>query len=534
MSPTLRKLREALDLFTKLTANKTSAWRYSTEKVVKLFTVLDELAGDERYRKPLCPAFKPRLAELQENVAYYISMPVGDFAARKKALRKASDLAADIEKSLVIHEGLQPPERILLVALMQHFRNLFDHTVRCYCDAAQRYRKANDPERFWLYFCDPRSRSARAVATKKLEAEEQIERVRELIEDAPPRFREQRAKFEEYYVQWMSSDLDVDSLRDVLRKRWPLWFRFVYGLMTNFWFASLLILVPCGVAIVADYMGYHAWEGAGFFVITFGIIVAAMLSFTQVIHKLAKLWHSNMERKKPGYWFPCLMPRLARLTAVQMALIVEFDHSYEFPLGGSTWALLLLMITSFVTTRFFVTREMVDRKEQPGLVKITPPERRRVRQIVGLALAHSFLIAVVLSAIFAPSYERRHLTTEKAGQSAIGNINSTAVQHPTGATNPFWKVPVAMLNYLDATSTLHMRRRFLGLLPREVDFDLGKITEQHGYSLPPKVREIVSFRFYPTIILTWTALGLFFGVFLEGFMQGKRLRGEALREEDGV
>jgi hypothetical protein len=207
------------------------------------------------------------------------------------------------------------------------------------------------------------------------------------------------------------------------------------------------------------------------------------------------------------------MPRLARLTAVPMALIVEFDHSYEFPLAGSTWALLLLMITSFVTTRFFVTREMVDRKEQPGVVKITKAEHRRVRQIVGLALAHSFGIAVLLSAIFAPSYERRH------------RPGNPVVHHAAVSPTSVWAWPVAALDYLDATSEQHPGRRFLGFIPREVSFDVGRIVNSWGYSLPARIREIIGFRFYPTIILAWTALGLFFGVFLEGFMGGKRLRG---------
>jgi hypothetical protein len=642
-SPTLQKLREALELFLALTANNFLVWKYITEKVFTLFTVLDELAVGERLRTRITEAFRDKVSDLQENVAHYLAMPVGDFVGRRTALANAATRAMEIQNSLHKHNGLQPPEQILLIALMQHLRDLFERTIRCYVDAGRLYKDANDPNRFWLYFCDKGTRRERIAAAVKLEEEprvkelieqvrklvagaktrstdvkqqivlvkeqianikDQSDRVREVIQQEPPRFPEQREKFEEYFVEWRSSELDIDSLKKVLHERWPRWFRYIYAVMTNFWLTSLLILVPCGVAIGADYRGDHAWEGAGFFVITCGIIVAAMLSFTQVIHALARKLRFTSP-KGPGYWFPCLLPRLARLTAVPMALIVEFDHSYEFPLGGSTWALLLLMVTSFVTTRFFVTREMVDRKEQPGVVKITLPERRRVRQIVGLALAHSFLIAVLLSAILAPSYERRKLTktetaaptatrsnasrvirtaagvntsrtapkasgastpntvqgvagaktsmtvqtaarvntsttapkasgasTQSTVQNAAGEDTSTTAQTAAGANTPFWKLPVAMLDYLDATSKLHPRRRFLGVLPREVSFDLGQIAEEHGVLLPQRIREIIGFRFYPTIILTWTALGLFFGVFLEGFMQGKRLRGVASREEE--
>ena len=47
----------------------------------------------------------------------------------------------------------------------------------------------------------------------------------------------------------------------------------------------------------------------------------------------------------------------------------------------------------------------------------------------------------------------------------------------------------------------------------------------------PRVADHLKFTYYPTIILTWTALGLFIGVFLEGFFKGARLRGGEMREE---
>jgi hypothetical protein len=212
------------------------------------------------------------------------------------------------------------------------------------------------------------------------------------------------------------------------------------------------------------------------------------------------------------------LPRLARLTAVPMALIVEFDHSYDFPLRGSTWVLLLLMMTSFVTTRFFVTREMVDRNEQPGVVKITREEKAHVRQIVAVALAHAFGIAVLLSAIFSSSYELK--------DEAHRQKNATVPTYDR-APGPLVAWVETILNRVDAVSQEHDLPRFIGLVPREVKLDIGTIFAKAKHPLTPKLAEHSTFKFYPTIILTWTALGLFFGVFLEGFMSGARLRGAA-------
>ena len=519
-SPTLQKLQEALELFIKVTAYKPSAWKYSTEKVVALFQTLDELAAGEHGRTPLYPVFRPRLEELQDDVARYVGMPIGHFASRKEMLAKASAIAADIEKSLDRDLGLQPPERILLLALMQYFRDLFDRTAVYYCDDARRYREANDPKRFWIHLCAARSRATRSVA-QTLESQAQKERVVEVMKGAPPPFHNQRAKFEEYFVDWRTSELDVESLKKVLRKRWPPWFQSVYGIMTNFALTSLLIVVPCLVAIVADRKGFHAWEGSGFFVVTVAIIGAALLSFTQFIHVVAR-WLTKQKREKPGYWFQCLLPRLAGLIAATMALTVEFDHSYEFPLNASSWALFMLMVLSFFTTRFVVTRDIVDRTERPGVVRITTGEKKRVWQIVGLALGHSFGIAVLLSAIFAPSHQ--------GAKKEPADAPKPTVQ----AASALRQAPVTyLLEEVDAVSPKHPRRRFLGLLPREVTFDLGKILASNGHRLPPKIAEIVGFRFYPTIILTWTALGLFYGVVLEGFMKGKRLRGQPTNEPAG-
>jgi hypothetical protein len=72
----------------------------------------------------------------------------------------------------------------------------------------------------------------------------------------------------------------------------------------------------------------------------------------------------------------------------------------------------------------------------------------------------------------------------------------------------------------------HQRPLFVRLLPREVAFDGGMILDALNLSPTGSWRPRLHVDFYPTLILMWTALGLFFGVFLEGFLTGEKLRGE--------
>jgi len=521
---TLSFLHEALGHFINLTEDAEGVWRsLATDKALELFTGLDDLARDEahRDRKPLS-VYSRRLTDLKDDVIHYLSLPIGSFEERKETLTKASDIVAELESALRSH-GLEPPERTLLIAVMRHLRSLFDDTRQWACDEARKLKERSDKPRFWYFFCDPRSKGERIDALSEavktgaglnLHSQADIRRITDQIEQAPPPFKSQREKFEEYFVEWMTSELDVESLKRFLKGRWPWFFQGLYGITTNFWLTSLTILTPLAIAAWLDSRGRHEWEGIGFFIVTSGMIVAGLFSFTQWIHTLATLLRG--ERKVlPGYWFPCLLPRLARLTAVPMALIVEFDHSYDFPLHGSSWALLLLAGVSFLTTRFFVTREMVDREEQPGVNEITPEERRHVRQIVAVALAHSFGIAVILSAIFSASH--------KPKQEAIDDFPT--VRTVAGTPASYWKVLEEMLARVDKITPAHAEPKFLGIIPRKVTLDFGVIAENAHYPLPPNVAEHAAFRFYPTVILVWTALGLFFGVFLEGFMKGARLRG---------
>jgi hypothetical protein len=559
-SDTLAKLSEILRTFTDLTQSTEAFWRALEEgRTIKLFETLDTLAAEDAHRAPLAP-YKKRLTDLQYEVIHYLALPVGQFAERQSTLSKMMDAVAGIESSIRTHRGLQPPEQTMLIALFRRQQRLFDGTRRWLCDEPRKLKARNARFPFWLYFGDPRrvekqveALSIRERAVRTLLGDE-LTRDRPQIDSEAPMFSGQRAKFEEFFVDWMTSELDIDTLKQALRERWPPFFRGIYTVTTSFWLASLTMLAPFILVPWLDRRGHQEWEGIGFFVIAAGMLLAALFSFTPLIRLLG--WRLRLknrlgrlrlllqravepqrdnkndlralepqpeEKNEPeprGYWFACLLPRLARLTAVPMALIVEFDHSYEFPLQASSWSILLLASLSLLTTHFFVTREMVDPEEQSGIA--SDESKRRVWKIVAVALAHSFGIAVVLSAIFASSH---HVKCEDDPKPPPAHTD-------LGEPTPFWTLVETVLERVDNVQPDDIRPgekcpypRFLGLVPRVVSVDIGKIAENLHHPLPVKVAEYAIFRFYPTIILVWTALGLFFGVFLEGFMNGRRLRG---------
>ncbi len=518
-SETLEELRDALRAFTALTQATTDVWRaLAAEKTIELIGRLDTLAGADPHRNPLA-TFKKRLTDLQDEVIHYLALPVGRFEERQRTLSRMIDAVAGIESSIRLHRGLQPPERTLLIALFKSQQVLFDGTRRWFCDEARKLKERNDRQGFWLYFCDPHTKVERFRAFSELERPalsmtvlDNLAHVQARIDSEPPEFPAQRAKFERFFVDWMTSELDVETLKKTLRERWSPFFRGIYAVTTSFWLTSLTMLAPFVLALWLDYSGHHEWEGIGFLVIAAGMLLAALFSLTPPLISglLGKLWRGK-RAAGPGYWFPCLLPRLARLTAVPMALIVEFDHSYEFPLHASSGSLLFLAALSLITTRFFVTRELVGQEEQSH---ITSDERKRVWQIVAVALAHSFAIAVVLSTIFASGHD---VKTE-------GNDLQPSVEVHAGKPIPFWTLDETILEEVDKKQPGEKYRRFLGLVPRVVSVDFGAIAQDLGHPLPAKVAD-VKFQSYPTIILVWTALGLFFGVFLEGFMKGERLRG---------
>src|ERR1043165_4165496 len=176
------------------------------------------------------------------------------------------------------------------------------------------------------------------------------------------------------------------------QREWSPFFRRIYDVLTNLWAASGVLLFPCICAIALHFIGWHSLEGAGYMLIGAGLLFAAAWSFSVLFHKFFAFLRRfvpflpSPDPNRRGYSFQSLLPRLAKLVAVPMALTVEFDHSYRFPLHGPSSVLLMLMILSFLTTRFFVGREVAPDNANSRIEKLSPLERQRVRQIVAVAL----------------------------------------------------------------------------------------------------------------------------------------------------
>lgn len=579
-SETLQELHRVLQLYRSLFADEAGIWdAFARERKVgglgELFQELDGLAtkahitGSKNVlRKPLFDTFKEAAAEVRAAAQQYYELPIGKFKARAKALQRASAAAKQIETALLKHDGLLPPERVMLISLMQRLQDFFARTERWFCDEPlrrqQARKKKRDPEMFFNLFASPdRPFSEEFRVAAPIEKQKMAKRARaEWLHVAgsnrefPAEFPGQRARFEQFFVDWMASELDVDMLKSQLSERWSPLFRAGYAVMTNFWLISAAILLPCVVAAVLHYQNRHDEEGAGFLLLEILVVITVILSLMPWLRQRALwLWSKVMrreppkeERLKPLYREESIIPRLTRLIAVPLALTVELEHAYTFPMHASTSVLVLLIALSFLTTKFFVDREIVDPsepREEPraserahvkqvvaaGDREIVDPsehreeprasERVRVKQVVAVALTHAFITAVLFATIFGS--HAAHVPSQRH--------EPPPEQHWTGIA----KLVDTLARHVDepAHGGHHGEHPlFAGVLPRDVRFDTKKFVERFGRTLPNGFASHVDFTFYPTLILTWTALGLFVGLFLEGFVEGKRLRGEAKDEPE--
>lgn len=147
-----------------------------------------------------------------------------------------------------------------------------------------------------------------------------------------------------------------------------------------------------------------------------------------------------------------MFPRVAGFIAAPMALIVEFEHAYQFPLMASDGSLLLLMLLAFFAIHFTVTKAVAEDEDGEASASGT---RRRVGSIVAVALAQSFVIALVLSMTFAGHIEVPVQAT---------------VQADHGHGSMYHRLPL-----------------FLGVLPREVELDIPSIAKSAGFIFRPEV-----------------------------------------------
>ncbi len=485
-----------------------------------LFKKLDELDNDpkagkvRRHHALLTHRYATRLLDLQTDVKHYVGLRVSNFSARSAMLEKLARTALSIETELTSQEGLEPPKRVLLVALMAHLHDVFERSKRWYCDEAQRHLDENDKDGFWIVFALAMDKEAQVaqkigahfrssreitrIAYKQDETRKRIDTLSKSVGEAPPRYPNQSQLFEEFAVDWMSSDLDLEALRNALSDRWGKLYNLLFAIVTRPWATALAILLPFLVAAVAHEREAHWFEGFGFWVIAAGIVSAAGWALIRLIVIVVRRKpHTATERKRHGYLFRCQLPQLAGFIAAPMALIAKFDHSYEFPLVASPFAVALLLLLAFQTTRFFLEREVVDRSASS--IDMTLRERQKVSKIVGVALAQSFGIAVLLSVIFVDTHHRATHPPSKDGAEAHEHL----LRH----------------TYPD----------FMGKLPHQAFLEWDHIALP-GFRWNDWVKEHGQLTYYPTTILSWTALGLFFGLVIEGIGKGEHLRRRIRKE----
>jgi hypothetical protein len=560
--PTLLELADALKIFGDLTSEADEhLWQAIEEgKLADFFKALDKLDAlvchdplllpmlehsrerfceelekldndpnadkSRRWRSLLSYRYSARLTDLQTDVRHYIDLPVRNFAARSATLQNAAKAVAAIEAGLDGQDLLQPPKRILLTALMAHLRDVFERTRRWYCIEAQRYIEENDKDGFWIVFALDTNREAQLakrisswfggsaasnrVAIKQRETQLRIEQLSKAAGSEPPRFRGQTKRFEDFAVDWMASDLDLEALWNALSDRWKRPYQLLFGIVTTPWLAVLAILAPFVWAGCWHQGNVHWLEGLGFWAVAATMVGGALWALVRLFKVvLRERPQAQQEGHKDGYLFRCMLPQLAGFIAAPMALIAKFDHSYEFPLTASPWAMGLLLLLAFVSTRFYLEREVIDRDSSSA--DMTPRERKKVGKVLGVTLAHAFGIAVLLSVIFADSHHRALLEKVTGG---------TATGHGTGPA-------------VDE----HLRHEpkppdFMGFLPQQAFLEWQEIKPPH-YCAWGEVKEHGNFTYYPTIILSWTALGLFFGLVLEGIGKGEHLRHRASPDSHG-
>src|ERR1051326_3903428 len=271
ISPTVRSLSLLLKQFRCLVSEDERVWAAigegDTGGLGALFSAFDELAScvsdGPQQGRALATECRERLADLQSEVEFYQRLPVEEFDGRARTLERARDIADELIVVLRAHDRLYVPERVLLVAVVHYLRTLFERTKRWYCVEPQRQWKSAANDVFWPFFAA--DRHERALDDSETIFRRAHRRVVAKAGPEPPPYVGQRARFERFFVRWISSEIDAQALAVALRPRWPLWFRSAFMVMTSYWIVALLVLLPCFVAISMHQVSLHEFEGAGFF-----------------------------------------------------------------------------------------------------------------------------------------------------------------------------------------------------------------------------------------------------------------------------
>jgi hypothetical protein len=583
-SGTLDELAAALELYVKLASRETAIWsaikgeepvrrsRRAEENRVEgglhdLLIRLDKIAHDTHVRHHEALGQKPpalddhdahanrrrdfstlcqeECAQLRAEVAHYVTLPIRQFEERHRSMRHAMEIVDSIIKKFKAQPLLQPPEQVFLMVLLDHWRDVFNRTKEWYVDAPRRCIETKHPERFWdVFIFDPQEgreeeergrREDQVIVHDPSIVDFQIEGIEPvghsatardfgLTGDAPPRIENQRSSFEEFYVDWMASELDVDLIKRALTPRWVRefhWFAKQYFRATHLPTVVALIAIPFALTALLhalDWDTAHRAEGLVF--ILYAAVSLSVMFYILLRHGLLNIggWirkeilrEPPLPRTEPKkyYLYQAILPSLFKLIVVPFVLLVEFEHSYTFPIEASNIVIVTLMALAFLTTRYFVRREVMGHNAETNIeeegdersrrdIGEHTRKRRQVRQILALALAQAFGMALVFSLMFEANAIRRYQE-----------------EHP--AQN---------VHFSATAARYHHSPEFLGFIPREAEANVGAILADFGIPLTLEQQAHFCWQVYPTVILTWTALGLFFGVFLEGFMSGERLREE--------
>jgi hypothetical protein len=463
---------------------------------------------------------------LRLHVRHYLRLTVGNFDDRGRALKEATQAVHTLEDLVEHRAGLQPPERIVLLSLLKRWEKLFTDTIAIYVDTARRAVHARRPELFWRKLThDPHMPPTTQIevaeellkghfrtANAELMSQEAVApSERAPFSDEPPRPDMQDVAFERFYAEWMSSELDIHHLRWALERRWG-WFKRVYALMTNLTYTAALIAAPMLLAAFLHWLQAEEVEGIGFF---FYLLVLAAVSGRLMYERYRAERHADPKRPEYPYRFQAMLPRLARLIVVPLALLVDFEHSYLFPMHASQLVLIILLLIAFAAPRSFIRREVLNSENELSPVEeheTSTNVNRRVRQILSIALTHSFVVTLIFSFLFESNYVARIRIADIVHKHTAVTGKLSGMDEERG---------------VESTSRFHHEPIFLWAIPREARCDLGWLfTRMTGVNVPGPCDEWLRFDFYPTLILSWTALGLFFGVFLDGFLKGEHLRGE--------
>lgn len=555
----LRELGDAMRLYIQLASDKPAIWKAIVGMkeddrdggLGELFRVLDRL-DEETHRRhhdigqPRLRTHKQRrrrdapaqrrvmrrvaLAKLcneecvtlRLEVEHYLRLPIGRFDECSRALNLAIGAVRRIREKLFREAGLQPPELVILDSMLERWEGIFDRTLQWYVDAPRRCVHARRKKLFWLSFTNlskdklPPPEPVTEVelshfhAAGDYTAKAPPDRTPALPHcEKPPVPPGQDVAFENFFVEWMASDLDVDHLRWALGPRWKhkYGFRAIYFFITSLPLTLLVIAFPFVINVLMHFTDQPELEGIGFFVFVVALILFATIAIIERL--LDERRPVRTERPYYAFRFTSLLPRLFRLIVVPLGLLIDFEHSYLFPMHASNVELLGLCVLALVAPHFFIRREV--RSSEGELSRMDDRENsedvgRRVRQILSVALAHSFAVALLFAFLFEAKYISRIHVADTAHQTvATGGKQADAAPDPH--------------------HHYHHEPYFLGFIPREAHFDLDDYARRYHYQLREPWATWLRFEFYPTLILSWSALGLFFGVFLEGFLRGERLRG---------